>query len=340
MHLAAIRKDKPVILGYSDGPDSRYLLEQLLNAIPATQIRLIYCHHGLRSAADKEAENTRELARKKGLQCIIKHIPIKTYQKRWGVSEEMAGHFLRKSIFIHYAKRHNAQVCTGHHANDAAENQILKRERGIKDGVTGLHYKYIQYDVEFIKPLLDTTKTEILNYLNTHNIAYSTDESNVNLNIKRNIIRNALTDTIASPHNTPALSLEHFYNLVKQTMHCKADYCLIEKKDFQNMSDIEISLISRLIPQCFQEYINQSKKVIPPYWNINRDHVTALLKALMGKAGGKYSLPENHSLEWNGKWLGIYNNSKQEPFLSASSNNKSLKKEKVLTFLRQRQVRI
>jgi tRNA(Ile)-lysidine synthase TilS/MesJ len=144
MNTACINPNMPIVLGYSNGPDSRYLLEQLHTQFPQISICLLYCHHGLRDDADTEALDTMEIAKEKGVDCIIKHLPLANYKKKWGVSEEMAGHFLRKSMFIHYAKLRSAQVCTGHHANDAAENHILKTERGRKDGAEGLHYDYIQ----------------------------------------------------------------------------------------------------------------------------------------------------------------------------------------------------
>lgn len=336
MHTAVITPQTAILLGYSDGPDSRYLLEQLLRHVPSSQLHLIYCHHGLRDAANTEANNTRVLAKEKNIHCIIKKIPVKTYQKRWSVSEEMAGHFLRKSVFIHYAKKYKAQVCTGHHANDALENTQLKAERGIKDGATGLQYKYIQYGVSFLKPLLDTPKQEILDYLSINNIPYSIDESNTDLKIKRNKIRQKISTSNVPTTSETNLKQEKYYTLLHNTIHFKDDYCVIEKASFNTLNEKEISLVSRLIPQCFQEYMNRKNKILPPYWNINSDHITALLKALTSNTGGRYSFPQNHTLEWNSKYLGIYNNNAQSQFLHSKQNNKSLKKEKVLTFLRQR----
>jgi tRNA(Ile)-lysidine synthetase-like protein len=329
-----LQPNTPIIVAYSNGPDSRYLFEQLYKKWPADQLILVYCHHGLRTDADTEAKLTQDLAQSKGVKSIIRHIPVKHYQHRYKVSEEMAGHFLRKSVLLHYAKQYKAQVCTGHHQDDAHETAWIKHERGIKSGQTHLHARFIQYNVPFIKPLLDTTKNEILAYLNRQNIAYSIDKSNTDTRYLRNAIRQENRPPLA-PISFNNIQ-EKWYTILNTHMVKEADYCIIKKHIFQQASPEELHTIAKLLPQLFQEYYNQKCKILPPYWAINTDHIQALLSAMTAKEGGKYALPVDHEIEWNSRYLGVYNKHIQQGYTQTHPDNKTLKEKKVLRFYRQR----
>ena len=64
-------------------------------------------------------------------------------------------------------------------------------------GLTGLTSIKPRYD-NYIRPLLETSKTEILNFLQENNIAYCVDKTNKDTNFLRNNIRHTLIPAYAA----------------------------------------------------------------------------------------------------------------------------------------------
>ena len=70
-------------------------------------------------------------------------------------------------------------VATGHTADDQAETVLLWLLRG--SGTSGLAGIPVQRSDGIIRPLLDVTREQVLDYLASRGIAYRTDASNAAL---------------------------------------------------------------------------------------------------------------------------------------------------------------
>ena len=78
------------------------------------------------------------------------------------------------------------KIATAHNAEDNAETMLLNLVRGA--GARGLAGIPPVRD-EFIRPLLSTTRAEILSYLNDRGICYVTDSTNLDDDYTRNKLR-------------------------------------------------------------------------------------------------------------------------------------------------------
>lgn len=83
-------------------------------------------------------------------------------------------------------------ILTAHHEDDYVENFCLRLERS--SGIFGLSSSNINWhnNTQIVRPLFNILKTELVNYLVTHNIKWFEDESNLSTKYRRNVIRQKL----------------------------------------------------------------------------------------------------------------------------------------------------
>jgi len=178
-----------VLVAVSGGPDSVSLLDLLFRLREEYALKLVvaHYHHQLRGKdADLDAKLARELARKYGLEFIPGSAEKDWWKKLKGTNEEllrqMRYEFLEKS-----AEKISAQkIALGHNANDLAESFLINLLRG--SGMLGLAGMPVTRG-KIIRPLIATSREEIIDYLNERGLAFRMDKSNRNLQILRNRIR-------------------------------------------------------------------------------------------------------------------------------------------------------
>ena len=83
-------------------------------------------------------------------------------------------------------------LLTAHHEDDYVENFCLRLERN--SGIFGLSSSNINWynNIQIIRPLYNIPKSELVEYLVSHNIKWFEDESNSSNKYRRNIIRQKL----------------------------------------------------------------------------------------------------------------------------------------------------
>ena len=105
------------------------------------------------------------------------------YAKEKRISTELSARLLRREIFDSLDCDY---IATAHHKGDLAETVLYRIARGT--GLSGL--KGIERQTEkFIRPLLDFSKEEILDFASKNNIPYVTDETNFSDEADRNFLR-------------------------------------------------------------------------------------------------------------------------------------------------------
>ncbi len=185
------RAHKNVIVGVSAGPDSMALLHILCALTDELGISIIavYLNHGLRP---KEAANEEHLVRleaeRLGIQAHIGSIAVREYAGKHGLSLEHAARQLRYGYLDETAQRENAdKIAVGHTADDQAEELLLRLIRG--SGRTGLSGMRIIRQGKIVRPLLNTPKKRVIQYLQDRKIPYLVDSSNQDRRYLRNRVR-------------------------------------------------------------------------------------------------------------------------------------------------------
>jgi len=175
-----------ILVAVSGGVDSVVLLHLL--ATSGFTVGVAHCNFKLRPKdSDEDEVFVKEFSGKLG--CVFHTISFDTseYAIRNKISIEMAARDLRYEWFNKIKTGHNYDaIATAHHQSDNAETVLLNLVRGTGlRGLTGMHEHS-----GIIRPLLRTSKADIISYARANSLFFRTDSSNAENIYSRNIIRN------------------------------------------------------------------------------------------------------------------------------------------------------
>jgi tRNA(Ile)-lysidine synthase len=177
-----------IIVGFSGGPDSVFLLHYLVSLRQEYDLTIIAAHfdHEWRENSDQDRLFCLEYAQKMGVD-FISQKASGMEKIRWDGSKEAQGRALRRAFFEDLYKRYDADfVALAHHSDDQLENFFIRVIRGTDlSGLVGMRPRAGIY----IRPLLCLSKQEIIEYLHENKILYLSDSSNDSDKFLRNRIR-------------------------------------------------------------------------------------------------------------------------------------------------------
>jgi len=175
--------DKNIVIALSGGIDSVVLLHFLNSHYPGN-IRAIHINHNLSKHSKDWSLFCKELCHKQDIEFKSIDINIKTSSN----VEENARKKRYNSLKSELSK--NEVLCTAHHQEDQSETFLLQLFRG--SGVAGLASmpKMKSFADTFLyRPFLNISKQLIVDYATKNNLDWVEDDSNINLNFKRNLLR-------------------------------------------------------------------------------------------------------------------------------------------------------
>jgi len=187
-----IPQNSSLIIAISGGPDSVFLLHQLVRVQKSKNLQLHLAHfnHQIRNqASDADEKFVRQLAEKFNLPLSISRSARFFKTKTGKFSEEQMRQ--QRYKFLQQTRQTLGAdfIVTAHHFDDQIETIIFNFIRGTgPQGLTGMSAQ----KNHILRPLLDTPKEKIIKYLKKHRIHYQTDKSNLDLNYQRNLIRHKL----------------------------------------------------------------------------------------------------------------------------------------------------
>ncbi len=296
-----LTKTDSVIAGVSGGADSVCLLFILLSLQKEMGFTLtaVHVHHGIRGgAADEDEAFVQELCEKEGVPLLVFHEDVPAYAKEHDLGEEEAGRLLRRQVLEETADQIGAtKIALAHHRNDNAETLLLNLCRGTGPvGLAGM----LPVNGRWIRPLLCVTRREIEDWLKERNIAYCTDETNLEDDYTRNRIRNHVIPYLEE--NVNPKSVEHMTDTMEQMRqldaYVEAEADRYYKKCCVKSGETGSGLIIK------EEEFAQIPEVLRPYVlrqalftaakarkDIAAAHVRALEDLLKKQTGKKIKLP-------------------------------------------------
>ena len=188
--------------------DSVVLLHLLHSLAPRFSWRLsaVHVHHGISSNADIWADFCSQLCAQHGVPLHIERVDISGLRDDHGI--EAAARKLRHAAF---ARQSCDFVALAHHADDQAETLLLQLLRGA--GIKGVAAMPVLSKVEgpvlshvegsglepataqthaTVRPLLDISRAQLLEYAQQHVLSWVEDESNADDHYPRNFLRHRL----------------------------------------------------------------------------------------------------------------------------------------------------
>lgn len=196
-----------IIVGVSGGPDSVFLLHALsslkdwLKKEKNSQYTLHAAHvnHKIREEAVYDANLAKKLANKYGVIFHMLETDVQAEAKILKIGTEECGRNIRYEFFEQVKKTvGGTKVAVAHNAGDNAETIILNFIRGA--GISGLSGMETSLN-GIIRPILNISKKDILEYLNANNIEYAIDKTNLENDYTRNKVRNDLIHKIQKEYN-------------------------------------------------------------------------------------------------------------------------------------------
>lgn len=192
-----IKPGSTVIVGFSGGPDSVFLLHQLAQLQQELDISLIATHlnHGWRNEADRDVIFCKSMAEQLDIPFVSAHASEFSEISNNG-SKEDYGRRLRRAFFERIAQNYPAcQIALAHHSDDQIETFFIRLIRGAGlEGLQGIKRCHGNY----IRPLLCISKSDILAYLHAQNIPYLIDHTNSQSDYLRNRIRQSAIPALHS----------------------------------------------------------------------------------------------------------------------------------------------
>lgn len=176
--LKEIKNDKKTIIGgISGGPDSMALLHLLIRLRNEINVEVVCAHvnHNVRIESEEEAVNLKKY-------CADNNVPfemmkIESYSDDNFENEARAKRYV---FFEELIKKHEAgYLVTAHHGDDLMETILMRMVRGSTfKGYAGFSRIVDRDFYKILRPLVVTTKSEIINYDKTNNLDYALDITN------------------------------------------------------------------------------------------------------------------------------------------------------------------
>ncbi len=187
-HLLTDRRNR-ILVALSGGADSVALLHILWQL--GYPCRAAHCNFHLRGEeSDRDEQFVTRLCKEWRIPLYVKHFHTTEYAQAKGISIEMAARELRYQWFEEMRQEHECKaIAVAHHQNDQAETLLLNLLRGTGlRGLEGMHPK----QGFIIRPLLSSTRQNILDYLRIQHIDFVEDSTNTDTTFQRNAIRQQL----------------------------------------------------------------------------------------------------------------------------------------------------
>ncbi|MGH7166676.1 MAG: tRNA lysidine(34) synthetase TilS [Nitrospiraceae bacterium] len=184
-----------ILVAVSGGPDSVALLSLLTALAPSWNLTLLGVHinHGLRGdESEEDARFVSALCERLGIRLVIERVDLAEAAARpKGQSLQELARDRRYAAMARVASELSAdKLALGHTADDQAETLIMWMLRG--SGTGGLAGIPVARGPLFIRPLLEITRAEILEYLTAEGITFRSDSSNTASLYLRNRVRHGL----------------------------------------------------------------------------------------------------------------------------------------------------
>jgi tRNA(Ile)-lysidine synthase len=181
-----------LLAAVSGGPDSVALLSVLSSLAPAWRLKLTVVHfnYGLRgSESDGDEAFVASWCRERQIPFVVRK-PVLTKRRKASSLQARAREVRYEAMKSLAGDIHADRIVTGHTANDQAETMLLWMLRGA--GLRGLAGMPFMREELIVRPLLTTTREEVLDYLKHEHLSYRQDSSNTTDRYRRNRIRREL----------------------------------------------------------------------------------------------------------------------------------------------------
>lgn len=177
-----------IVIGCSAGPDSMALLDMLLRIREKYSLSLIVAHvnHNVREESKNEAIYVKSYCDENSI--VFESMVIEEYGDD---NFENEARTIRYTFFDSLVRKYGADyLMTAHHGDDLIETVLMRMVRGSNlNGYSGFKKIVNMGDYLIVRPLINFTKEELINYDRENNVKYYIDRTNSSDKYTRNRYR-------------------------------------------------------------------------------------------------------------------------------------------------------
>jgi tRNA(Ile)-lysidine synthase len=217
-------RDKKNLLAFSAGVDSTALFFLLLENDIEFDIAIV--DYQKRESSKDEVSYAKELAKKYQKECFVKEVILEDS------NFEHQARFERYAFFEEIIKTDSYKnLLTAHQLNDRVEWFLMQFTKGAGAvELLGFEDYEKRENYNLIRPLIEVTKEELLNYLHKHKIKYFEDKSNFEDKYKRNKFRKEYANKLLTKYEKGIKKSFEYLKIDKDRLF-KLDI-LTHEKDF------------------------------------------------------------------------------------------------------------
>jgi len=283
-----------VVLAVSGGADSIAMLYCMSALQKKYNLNLICAHvnHGIRGKdADEDELFVKTTSKSLNINYVSKFVDVPALSCKFKKSEEVIGREERYKFFNEILSDFpNGKIAVAHNKNDFAETVLMKITRGTS--LSGLRGIPIIND-KVIRPLLETERCEIEEFLKKCNIKFRTDKTNFENIYTRNIIRNNVIKELISIN--PSFINTCYNNSISFTQDddfiesCAKEYYKSCVQTVNNKAYIDLKVLNSLHISIKKRIIkNAVLQIKGDTLNLESKHLDILLN--LEKTGKKYDI--------------------------------------------------
>lgn len=283
-----VKKGDVVGVGVSGGVDSMCLLHYLNSVKDILDIDVVGIHinHGIREESYDEAKFVLDKCKEMGVRVYKFTIDSNKIAKEKKVSLETSAREGRYGVFEALVKKDIVdKIALAHHMSDQAETILMHLFRGA--GIKGAKGMEPIRDGIYIRPMLNISKEEILEYASLNNIEYVEDASNNDNSYSRNYMRNVVMKDILARWPNAIEAINNFSRTV-----CEDDDYIDANIDLNSLvvDDKVVQLpcsVFRLHSAVYSRLVFKALSIIGVKKDIERKHIEIIKDLALNLDNGK-----------------------------------------------------
>ena len=256
------KNDAKIVVGVSGGPDSVCLLDVFHKLKKKYPLQIIVAHvnYGLRGDdSEKDEQFVTKLCQKYAIPLKVIRPEIRAKNN---LEEKLRD--LRYAFFEKIRKEEDFDlIATAHNLDDQAETFLMRLLRG--SGTSGLRAMSLKRG-NLIRPLLNITRREIIEYLKLNKLRYRIDKTNRQPIFLRNKIRLKLIPYLEKNYNlrikerlfATAAALEEDYQALEEIREGLAPKS--ENLSCKQLLEVPVAIQKRIILEALQK-ISQDERI-------------------------------------------------------------------------------
>ena len=198
-----------LLLAVSGGIDSMVMLHYLNEVKNTLNVKIAVAHfdHQKRKESFLDCQLVKDICEKLSIECFTSKLEDDSSQNFHDYARKM-----RYDFFYKTAKKIGAnKIVLAHNANDNAETILMRLTRGSSfEGYRGILERANYLDIEIVRPLLEVSRNEIVEYQENNNISYNEDSSNLEDHYTRNRYRHHVLPFLEQENPRYLEKFKHF----------------------------------------------------------------------------------------------------------------------------------